>query len=86
MRDFFYVQALACHISDDMAILFPIPSSILLLSSLPSLKKVLGDPLMQDYWIKVQASCTNLPHNLLTSVSAVTYNGEVCDTSFIGLG
>lgn len=44
------------------------------------LKKVLCDRLMQDYWIKVQGSCTNLPLNLLTSVSDVTYNTDGCDT------
>lgn len=46
------------------ACLFFVDSSIPFISSFSlQQKRVLHDPLMQDYWIKEQGSCTNLPHS-----------------------
>lgn len=61
-----FVHMLICQISDITAMLV-CSSWILLFLSSPSFslqqKRVLHDPLMQDYWIKEQGSCTNLPHS-----------------------
>lgn len=61
-----FVHTLICQISDITAMLV-CSSWILLFLSSPSFslqqKRLLHDPLMQDYWIKEQGSCTNLPHS-----------------------
>lgn len=57
-----FVHMLVCHISDNAAFLPNHSSSPFISPFSLQQKKVLHDPLMQDYWIKEQGSCTNLPH------------------------